>query len=488
MMILGITGPTGSGKTTALQRIEARGGCILDLDAVYHGLLQNSTSLLSELNARFPGVIRHGVLDRKSLGNIVFADPDALQDLNTITGKYILEETNRQLREAEAHGVPIAAIDAINLLEGELVQRCRYTIAIIAPVETRVHRLMARDHISEDYARLRISAQPPNEYYSSRCDFTLLNDDATPEEFSRQCDRLLDTILKERKDGSSMSESKYEAQRKALLYKPKNGYNVISESDKSAMESYAQRYIAFLNAAKTEREAVKEAIRQAEAKGFHPYTPGMELVPGTKVYQTICDKAINLAVIGKKPLSEGTRISAAHIDNPRLDLKPNPLYEEDQMAFFQTHYYGGIKKYQWTTVPMALHGVVVKQDGTLVDICIGEKDEDPVFIVTDLLVHLAETQMKKTLATGVSGENLNVLVGSVPLPEDEGSDSVKLAILLFLQETYGITEEDFLSAELIMVPASKARELGFDRSDDRRLWPRRSELRLCRLRRAALFG
>ena len=260
-----------------------------------------------------------------------------------------------------------------------------------------------------------------------------------------------------------MSE-KYEEERKNLLYKNSNGYTVISEAERAEMEAYAKRYIAFLNAAKTEREAVRETIRQAEEKGFKPYTAGMALEPGTRVYNAVCGKAVNLAVIGRKPLSEGTRITAAHIDNPRLDLKPNPLYEEDQMAFFQTHYYGGIKKYQWTTVPMAIHGVVVKQDGTVVEICIGEKDDDPVFIVTDLLIHLSEAQMKKPLATGVTGENLNVLVGSVPLPEDDGGDSVKLAVLMFLHEQYGIKEEDFLSAELIMVPAAKARELGFDRS------------------------
>ncbi len=260
-----------------------------------------------------------------------------------------------------------------------------------------------------------------------------------------------------------MSE-KYEEERKTLLYKNSNGYTVISEAERAEMEAYAKRYIAFLNAAKTEREAVRETIRQAEEKGFKPYTAGMALEPGTRVYNAVCGKAVNLAVIGRKPLSEGTRITAAHIDNPRLDLKPNPLYEEDQMAFFQTHYYGGIKKYQWTTVPMAIHGVVVKQDGTVVEICVGEKDDDPVFIVTDLLIHLSEAQMKKPLATGVTGENLNVLVGSVPLPEDDGGDSVKLAVLMFLNEQYGIKEEDFLSAELIMVPAAKARELGFDRS------------------------
>ena len=261
-----------------------------------------------------------------------------------------------------------------------------------------------------------------------------------------------------------MSDKKYQEQRDSLLYAPKNGYARISAADKEAMQAYSARYMAFLDAAKTERESVKEAIRLAEGKGFRPYVPGMDLKPGDKIYNDCYGKAINLCVIGKKSLQEGTRITAAHIDNPRIDLKPNPLYQEDEMAFFKTHYYGGIKKYQWTTVPMALHGVVCKMDGTTVDICIGEKDSDPIFIITDLLIHLAENQMKQPLATGVTGENLNLLVGSEPLPEDEGADSVKLAVLMYLNETYGIKEEDFLSAELSLVPAAKAREVGFDRS------------------------
>ena len=261
-----------------------------------------------------------------------------------------------------------------------------------------------------------------------------------------------------------MSENKYQALREQLTYAPKNGHARISDQGKTEMEAYCKRYMAFLNAAKTEREAVRETVRQAEAAGFRPYTPGMEMTPGTKVYSVNHAKAINLAVIGKKSLAEGTRITAAHIDNPRLDLKPNPLYEDSELAFFKTHYYGGIKKYQWTTVPMAIHGVVAKKDGTVVEICIGEKDDDPIFIVTDLLIHLSEEQMKKSLATGVTGENLNLLVGSMPMPEDDGADSVKLAVLYYLHETYGITEEDFLSAELTLTPAAKARELGFDRS------------------------
>jgi dephospho-CoA kinase len=197
MIVLGITGPTGSGKTTALHCIEDRGGCVLDLDAVYHELLRTSGDLLSELEARFPGVIQHGELDRKALGSIVFADPQALQDLNAITGKYILKETDIRLAEAEKAGCPLAAIDAINLLEGELPQRCKCTIAVTAPIEVRVQRLMVRDGISEEYARLRISAQQPGEYFEERCTYTLRNGEGTQEAFYRQCDALLDTILTE---------------------------------------------------------------------------------------------------------------------------------------------------------------------------------------------------------------------------------------------------------------------------------------------------
>ena len=257
---------------------------------------------------------------------------------------------------------------------------------------------------------------------------------------------------------------KYEKEREALLYRQKNGHLTLPEEEKAPLEAYARRYMDFLDAAKTERECVREAVRQAEARGFRAWAPGMDLAPGDRIYMAVHGKALNLAVIGKQPLSRGARIAAAHIDNPRLDLKPNPLYEEDSMAFFKTHYYGGIKKYQWTTVPLAIHGVFVKKDGTVVEVCVGEKDDDPVFIVTDLLIHLSEAQMKKPLATGVTGENLNVLVGSAPLPDDEGGDSVKLAVMMFLNREYGVTEEDFLSAELIMTPAAKARELGFDRS------------------------
>lgn len=259
-----------------------------------------------------------------------------------------------------------------------------------------------------------------------------------------------------------MSEN--ETLRQQLLHNPKNGYDRLSETDRAAMQAYCTDYMSFLNVAKTEREAVTETIRMAEAAGFTAYTPGMRLKPGAKVYYNNRHKSVMFALIGKKSLADGVHICAAHIDSPRLDLKPNPLYEDAQMAYFKTHYYGGIKKYQWTTIPLALHGVICRRDGTKVEVCIGEAPDDPVLYIPDLLIHLAGDQMKKTLATGVSAEQLNVLLGTEPLADDDGADRIKLAILQLLFTRYQITEADFLTAELTMVPAGPAREIGLDRS------------------------
>ncbi len=199
MMVIGITGPTGSGKTTALRVIQEMGGYVLDLDAIYHGLLETNQNLLDELDGRFPGVIRNGELDRKTLGSIVFADKKALSDLNAITGKYIMSETDRQLDLARQQGFPVAIIDAINLLEGDLPDRCDVTVAVTAPVEIRVKRLMARDQISEEYARLRISAQQPNEYFEDHCDYTLHNVEGTKESFAQNCRDLFTRLLEQQK-------------------------------------------------------------------------------------------------------------------------------------------------------------------------------------------------------------------------------------------------------------------------------------------------
>ena len=251
--------------------------------------------------------------------------------------------------------------------------------------------------------------------------------------------------------------------RTSLLAAPKNGYTVLTDEQKAEMEAYCKRYTAFMDACKTEREATAWTVKTAEAHGFKAYVPGMKLQPGDKVYKNNRDKSIMLAVIGSASLNEGANICAAHVDSPRMDLKPNPLYEDSEIAYFKTHYYGGIKKYQWPTVPLALHGVVYRKDGTIVTITIGEDDNDPILCVSDLLIHLSADQMKKTLAEGIVGEQLNVILGTQPI-SGEGSDLVKLNIMNILNEKYGIIEEDFLSAELTIVPAGKCREVGLDRS------------------------
>ena len=249
----------------------------------------------------------------------------------------------------------------------------------------------------------------------------------------------------------------------SLLAAPKNGYARLTPAQREEMEAHARGYAAFIDACKTEREAVSWSVEVLKEHGFRELVPGMKLNPGDKVYRSIHNKALMMAVIGSESLNDGARICAAHIDSPRMDLKPNPLYEDAGMAFLKTHYYGGIKKYQWVTVPLALHGVVVRKDGTCATITIGEDENDPILMITDLLPHLAADQMQKTAATAITGEQLNVLLGSEPL-EGEGSDLVKLHMMKLLNEKYGIIEEDFLSAELSIVPAMKCREVGLDRS------------------------
>ena len=248
-----------------------------------------------------------------------------------------------------------------------------------------------------------------------------------------------------------------------LLFAPKNGYSSLSAEQKAEMEAYCKRYAAFMDACKTEREATTWTMEVAMRNGFRPITAGMTVNPGDKVFYNNRGKSIILAVIGSESLDHGANICAAHVDSPRMDVKPNPLYEEAEIAYFKTHYYGGIKKYQWTAVPLAIHGVVYRKDGNVVTVTIGEDESDPVFYVSDLLIHLSADQLQKTAAKVIEGEQLNVILGSEPLT-GEDSDAVKLHVMQLLHEKYGIIEEDFLSAELTIVPAGKCREVGLDRS------------------------
>ena len=252
--------------------------------------------------------------------------------------------------------------------------------------------------------------------------------------------------------------------RKALGSQKKNGYDRLLPGELEAMEAYCTGYKQFLDAGKTERECVDRTIALAENAGFRPYVRGMELKPGDKIYRVNRGKAIMLAVMGRKGLEEGVNIGAAHIDSPRLDLKQNPLYESDELAFLKTHYYGGLRKYQWVTIPLELHGVVALKSGQVVRVSVGNGEGDPLFTIDDLLPHLGSEQSKKALGEAIPGESLNILVGSRPLADDEGSDRVKLSVLELLNRKYGIVEDDFISAELSAVPAFSACDIGFDRS------------------------
>ena len=261
-----------------------------------------------------------------------------------------------------------------------------------------------------------------------------------------------------------MSEDKEVKQwKEKLFYRPKNGYDQIDAEQTGEIFAYAEGYKRFLDAARTEREAVKEAIRMAEDAGFVPYTFGMELQPGAKVYVNNRGKALMLAVLGEQPLDHGCVIAGAHVDSPRLDLKQTPMYEDSELAYFKTHYYGGIKKYQWVAIPLELHGTIALKDGSTIDVAIGREPDEPQFVITDLLPHLGKDQLRKTMEEGITGEALNIVIGSMPYA-GEGGDRVKLAVLSLLHDEYGITEEDFLSAELAAVPAFPARDIGFDRS------------------------
>lgn len=254
----------------------------------------------------------------------------------------------------------------------------------------------------------------------------------------------------------------------SLTYKWRNAWEMLNDEEKEIVFQVNEEYKEFLDKGKTERESSREIIRIAKEKGYISLEEIIEKkikpVPGMKIYANNRDKAVVLIVIGREKLEKGMNIIGSHLDAPRLDLKQFPLYEEESLALLKTHYYGGVKKYQWVTLPLALHGVVINKNGDKIDVVIGEDENDPVFFITDLLPHLAKDQMAKTMSEGITGEGLNVLIGSIPFNDDEIKEKVKLNVLKILKDKYGITEEDFTTAEFEVVPAGKARDVGIDRS------------------------
>ena len=262
-----------------------------------------------------------------------------------------------------------------------------------------------------------------------------------------------------------MTKAESKALKEKLFSTKKNGYDLLKTEDYAAMNAYCEEYKAFLDIGKTERLCTTEAIRLAEQAGYVPFSRGMALKAGDKVYFNNRGKSLLLAHLGSKPLDEGgARIAASHIDSPRLDLKPNPLYEDGELAYLKTHYYGGIRKYQWTTIPLELRGVVALRDGTKVEVSIGHDAGDPLLVMTDLLPHLGAEQNKKPLSEAFPAETMNLLLGSQPLGDRDDKDRVKLGVMRLLHEKYSITEDDFTSAELEAVPAAPACDIGLDRS------------------------
>lgn len=247
-----------------------------------------------------------------------------------------------------------------------------------------------------------------------------------------------------------------------LFNKKENGWKDLNDEEKNKIFEFSDNYMSFLNVSKTEREFIKNARKLADENGYKDIMEFDSLKPGDKIYFINREKSMYLAIIGTEPIENGLHIIGSHVDSPRLDLKPNPLCEDTELAYFKTHYYGGIKKYQWTTIPLAIHGRIVKPNGEKIDICIGEDSADPIFTITDLLPHLAQDQMQKKLKDGIDGEDLKLLVGSIPFGNEKGTDLVKLNILNILNQKYGITEADLSSSEIELVPEFKARSLGFD--------------------------
>ncbi|MBZ2175138.1 aminopeptidase [Schnuerera sp. xch1] len=264
------------------------------------------------------------------------------------------------------------------------------------------------------------------------------------------------------------NKSKGEKLQETLTHKWKNAWETLNNSERKKVFSFNEEYKDFLNKGKTERESAKEIIKTASEKGYISIDKikkkGIKPTPGMKIYANNKDKAVALFVLGKENLEKGMHIIGSHLDAPRLDLKQSPLYEEEDLALLKTHYYGGIKKYQWVTLPLALHGVVIKSDGEKFDVVIGEDEDDPVFFITDLLPHLAKDQMKKKMDEGISGEGLNIIIGSIPYDDSEIGEKIKLNVLNILNEKYGMKEEDFTTAEFEVVPAGKSRDVGIDRS------------------------
>ena len=476
VFLIGLTGQTGAGKTTVSKRLAARGFVSVNADEIARAVVSPGTDCLRALTQVFGAqiLLPDGQMNRRAVAAMIFSDQVQRERYQAIIYPYITQAVRRAAAQYAAEETSVVILDAPTLFESGLDRFCNMIVSVVADETVRMARIISRDSLTEAQAEQRMHAQHTEAFFRAHSDAVITNngDEILLNELTdaaavqiRQAADLYSQLTKNLKEEPEMDKKDdVKALKESLLMQKKHAAQLLDDEKIAQADAFCEDYKIFLDRSKTEREAAAYAAELLEAKGFRKWKRGDAVKAGDKIYFCNRGKAIIAAVIGTDPLDAGIRLTAAHIDSPRLDLKQVPLYEDNELALFKTHYYGGIKKYQWTVLPLALHGVVAKKDGTVEQISVGEAADDPIFCVTDLLPHLASEQVKRPLGQGIKGEELNLLIGSRPFRSDEGSDLVKLRIMQILNEKYGITEADLLSAELEIVPAGKARDLGFDRS------------------------
>ena len=467
--VYGITGRSGSGKSTALAMLSRMGVPVLDCDLIVRQIETPGHECFDELVRSYPPQIldANGELDRRRLADIAFSTPEETKKINSIVHKHVLKELEARFLELEKEGNAYCVVEAPQLFESGLDGRCNDVILVTAPESVMKKRIMQRDGLDEARAGRRLDAQISEDELRRRCGIIIEND-AEPDDLQRKMTELKNKLDKDIRTEDQMAEEKKTAGQQLeeeLFAKNESAISSYGKENKNEIEAYSREYMDFMNRSKTEREFAHNAADYLRDRGFSEFEPGKKYSAGDRVYWLNHNKSLVAAVIGTRPLEDGMLIAAAHIDSPRIDIRPHPLYESENIALFKTHYYGGLKNYQWVTLPLALHGVVSRKDGTDVNIVIGEDDDDPIFYISDLLPHLAgKVQGSRTSREVISAEELNIILGTEPYDDDKVKEPVKLQVLKVLNDRYGITEEDFISAELEIVPAMKARYVGFDKT------------------------
>lgn len=467
--VYGITGRSGSGKSTALDMLSRLGVPVLDCDLIVREIETPGHECFDELVRNYPPEIldARGNLDRKRLADIAFSSPDETKKINGIVHKHVLRELEDRFQRLEKEGRGYCVVEAPQLFESGLDRRCDDIILIAAPESLMKERIMDRDGLDGERAARRLDAQISESELRERCGIVIENAGDLGE-LASKIKELKNRLDKETETEDQMGEEKKTAGQQLadeLFAKNESAIKSYGKENKKEIEAYSRGYMDFMNRSKTEREFARNAAGYLRDRGFSEFEPGKKYSAGDRVYWLNHNKSLVAAVVGTRPLEDGLLIAAAHIDSPRIDIRPHPLYESEDIALFKTHYYGGLKNYQWVTLPLALHGVVSRKDGKDINIVIGEDEDDPIFYISDLLPHLSgKVQGSRTSREVITAEELNIILGTEPYDDDKVKEPVKLQVLKVLNDRYGITEEDFLSAELEIVPAMKARYVGFDKT------------------------